>query len=199
MRIRKRRNNKVRFQSHSKWSKPDKTKMRCHNTIGTSKNPKITFLHGVHPPTMGCKHKLDWKEFHTESANKLKIQTENKTENKHFEIEKQTRVRCDANKKGLRTCLEQKDGINWELVAYASTFLNNQEERYSTNELELFGVVWCLEHFKYYLYGSQFTLQTDHQALLSSLKEYRGNKPYQSRLTRWVDCLLPFHFTVEQG
>ena len=57
--------------------------------------------------------------------------------------------------------------------------------------------MWSLEHFKYYLYGSQFTLQTDHQALLTALKESRGNKTYQSRLTRWVDRLLPFHFTVE--
>ena len=72
------------------------------------------------------------------------------------------------------------------------------EQRYSTSELELLAVVWALEHFKYYLYGSHFTLQTDHQALLSALKENRGNKTYQSRLTRWVDRLLPFHFSVER-
>ena len=54
-----------------------------------------------------------------------------------------------------------------------------------------------MEHLKYYLYGSQFILQTDHQALLTALKENRGNKTYQSRLTRWVDRLLPFHFSVE--
>ena len=47
------------------------------------------------------------------------------------------------------------------------------------------------------MYGSHFTLQTDHQALLSALKNNRGNKTYQSRLTRWVDRLLPFHFKVE--
>ena len=68
----------------------------------------------------------------------------------------------------------------------------------STNELELLAVVWALEHFKYYLYGSHFTLQTDHQTLLSALKENRGNKTYQSRLTRWVDRLLPFPFSVER-
>ena len=54
-----------------------------------------------------------------------------------------------------------------------------------------------MEHFKYYLYGSEFILQKDHQALLTALKENRGNKTYQSRLTRWVDRLLPFHFSVE--
>ena len=59
-------------------------------------------------------------------------------------------------------------------------------------------VVWSLEHFKYYLYISRFILQTDHQAILSALKDSRGNKTYQSRLTRWVDRLLPFNFSVEQ-
>ena len=86
---------------------------------------------------------------------------------------------------------------NWQPIAYASRFLNKNEQRYSINELELLAVVWLLEHFKYYLFGSHFTLQTDHQVLLSALKNNRGNKTYQSRLTRWVDRLLPFHFKVE--
>ena len=42
-----------------------------------------------------------------------------------------------------------------------------------------------------------FKLLTDHQALLSALNENRGNKTYQSRLTRWVDRFLPFNFTIE--
>ena len=83
---------------------------------------------------------------------------------------------------------------NWQPIAYASRFLNKNEQRYSINELELLAVVWSLEHFKYYLFGSHFALQTDHQALLSALKSNRGNKTYQSRLTRRVDRLLPFHF-----
>ena len=85
----------------------------------------------------------------------------------------------------------------WQPMAYDSRFLNKLGERYGTNELELLAVVWSLEHFNYYLYGSQFILQTDHQALLTALKENRGNKTYQSRLTRRVDRLLAFQFTVE--
>ena len=142
-------------------------------------------------------NKLDWNEKHSEAFNEIKLQIQNIPKNKHFDTEKQTRVRCDASKKGLGACLEQKYGNNWEPVAYASRFLNNQEQRYSTNELDFLAVVWSLEHFKYYLYGSQFTLQADHQAQLSALKENRGNKTYQSGLTRWVDRLLPFHFAVE--
>ena len=81
---------------------------------------------------------------------------------------------------------------------------NEEEDRkreirneYSTNELELLVVVWPLEHFKHYLYGTDFTLQTDHRALLSALNENRGNKTYQGRLTCWLDRLLPFHFNLE--
>ena len=102
--------------------------------------------------------------------NQIKEQIKKITENKHFDTSKQTTERCDASIKGLGDCLEQKGGNNWETIAFASRFLTNLESRYRTNELEILAVVWSLEHFKYYLYGSQFILQTDHQALLTALK-----------------------------
>ena len=69
--------------------------------------------------------------------------------------------------------------------------------KYSTNELELFSVVWATNHFKYYLLGSKFELITDHTALLSAVKPNRANKSRQSRLIRWVDKLLPFTFSIQ--
>ena len=68
----------------------------------------------------------------------------------------------------------------WKPIAFASHFLNTLESRYSTNELELLAVVSSIEHFKYYIYCTEFIQQTDHQALLTALKENRGNKTYQS-------------------
>ena len=47
-----------------------------------------------------------------------------------------------------------------------------------------------------YLYGSKFEFITDHKALISVLSPNHGNKTYHSRLKRWVDCLLPFNFTI---
>ena len=93
--------------------------------------------------------------------------------------------------------IEQKHKNTWHTIAFSSRFLNEHESRYSTNELELLAVVWSLEHFKHYFYGTEFTIQTDHRALLSALNENRGNKTYQSRLTKWVDRLLPFNFKLE--
>ena len=44
--------------------------------------------------------------------------------------------------------------------------------------------------------GKEFVIATDHKALTSALGEHRSNKRYQSRLTRWVDQLLPYQFKV---
>ena len=142
-------------------------------------------------------NKLEWNEDHTQAFQQIKNAIAKIIEHKHFDTNRPTRVRCDASKEGLGACLEQNYNNNWHPIAYASRFLNSNEQKYSINELELLSVVWSLEHFKYYLYGSRFMLQTDHQALLSALKNNRGNKTYQSRLTRWVDRLLPFNFSVE--
>ena len=82
-------------------------------------------------------------------------------------------------------------------IAYASRFLNTLEEKYSVDELELLGVVWAIEHFKYYLCGKHFTVITDHQALISALNASERSKKIQSRLTRWIDRLIPFHFDIK--
>ena len=47
------------------------------------------------------------------------------------------------------------------------------------------------------MYKKNFTVVTDHRALLSILKAHRSNKSYNSRQSRWIDRLLPYHFTVE--
>ena len=80
---------------------------------------------------------------------------------------------------------------------FCFSLLNNTEERYSINELELLGLVWAIDNFRYYLFGKNFTVLTDHRALLSVLKSHRSNKSYNSRLTRWIDRLLPFDFNIE--
>ena len=109
----------------------------------------------------------------------------------------ETRIKCNSSRAGLGAALEQRSPTGWHTVAFASRFLNSNEERYSINELELLGVVWSVEYFNYYLFGKSFTCITDHRALLSIVKEHPSKKSYNSRLTRWVDRLLPFDFNIE--
>ena len=120
----------------------------------------------------------------------------NLTENTHYDTKKKTTVKTDASRSGLGAVLEQETSNEWETISYATRFLNKVDKKYSINELELLGVVWALEHFKHNLLRHHFTVQTDHRALLSILKE-KSSKIHQSRLTKWYDRLIPFHFNIE--
>ena len=78
-------------------------------------------------------NRLDWKNHHTIAFEEKKRQILNITENKHFDINKETRVKCDASSKGLGAALEQKHNSIWKPVAYASRFLNIQKDTAPTN------------------------------------------------------------------
>ena len=114
----------------------------------------------------------------------------------YYDPKKDTRVKCDASHSGLGATLEQKTDNGWVPIALASRYLNAQENKYSTNEIELLAVVWAVDRFKHYLLGKEFILARDHKALTSALGEYKSNKTYQSRLTRWVYRLLPYQFRM---
>ena len=70
------------------------------------------------------------------------------------------------------------------------------KKKNSTNELELFAVVWAVDRYKHYLLGKPFIIATDHKALTSALDGNKSNKTYQSRSTRWVGRLLPYQFKI---
>ena len=138
-----------------------------------------------------------WNDEHETHFQSIKNKVANATENTHYNPHLETWIKCDAYRAGLGAALEQRPPTGWHTVAFAPRFLNSNEERYSVNELEWLGVVWSVEYFKYYLFGKSFTIITDHRALLSNMKEHRSNKSYNSRLTRWIDRLLPFDFNIE--
>ena len=73
---------------------------------------------------------------------------------------------------------------------------------YSINELQLFALLWLIENFRNYVYGTDFEVVSDHKALMTVLKDNRANKTYKtysSRLDRSVDRILPFQFKVVQA
>ena len=152
-----------------------------------------------HPlrPLLKKNEKFIWNETHQTHFEHIKTVIANARENTHFNPTLETRIKCDASRQGLGAALEQLDCEGWKTVAFASRFLNSNKKRYSINELDLLGVVWAIEYFKYYLFGKNFTVLTDHRAPLSVLKPHRFNKSYKSRLTRWIDRLLPFDFNME--
>ena len=107
-------------------------------------------------PLVNKKSVYKWDNVHSSAFEKLKSEIVKIAENSHFDIKEKTRLTTDAS---------QDD--QWKTMAFASSFLNNQEMKYSTNELELLSVVWAIERFRNYLYGAEFENVTVHKALLS--------------------------------
>ena len=85
---------------------------------------------------------------------------------KYFNPSFRTELIVDASPIGLGAILRQVTthrGTN--IIAYASHSLTDCESRYSQTEREALAVVWGIEHFHLYLYGSSFQVITDHKPL----------------------------------
>ena len=85
---------------------------------------------------------------------------------KYFNPSLETELIVDASPVGLGAILTQvtaEGGMN--IVAYASRSLTDCESRYSQTEREALAVIWGIEHFHLYLYGSSFRVITDHKPL----------------------------------
>ena len=51
-----------------------------------------------------------------------------------------------------------------KVIAYASRQLKRHEENYTTHDLELGAIIFALKIWRHYLYGSKFTIYTDHKS-----------------------------------
>lgn len=77
-------------------------------------------------------------------------------------------------------------------IAFYSRTLNTAEKDYATIEKELLAIIECVKHFRPYLYGRHFHIETDHKPL-SWLYNFKGNN---TRLMRWKLKLEEYNFSV---
>ena len=77
-------------------------------------------------------------------------------------------------------------------IAFASRSLNKAERNYSTTEKELLAIVWGVCYFRPYLYGTKFTIVTDHKPLtwIVSVKDPG------SRWLRWRIKLEEYDYEI---
>ena len=145
--------------------------------------PNLASLSAPFRELMQKNKPINWSTVHAEAFEKIKKEICNTVTNQHFDVNLNTRVKCDASHLGLGAYVEQDHRRTWKTVAFASRFLYIAELKYSTNELELLGLMWALDHFKNYLLGKQFSILTDQKALIGALKDDKYTKTAQSRLT----------------
>ncbi|GJX76486.1 putative reverse transcriptase domain-containing protein [Tanacetum coccineum] len=104
-------------------------------------------------------------------------------------------VYCDASCLGLGCVLMQRGKV----IAYAFRQLKIHEKNYTTYDLELGAVVFALNIWRHYLYGTKSVIYTDHK----SLQYIFNQKELNMRQRRWIelfsdcDCEIRYHLGKE--
>lgn len=100
---------------------------------------------------------------------------------------------CDACIYGISGILQRdQDGIG-RVIAHGSHALNNAQQNYCTTKMELYAVVYFVQHFKQYLLVRLFLLRVDHAPIkwLNSFKEPEGI------LAKWIAMLGAYEYEVQ--
>ena len=101
-------------------------------------------------------------------------------------------VQTDASDIGLGVVLSQVVDGSEHPVCFLSRKLLPRERNYSTIEKECLAIVWGIQMLDPYLFGTMFTVQTDHNPIqwLNSLKAKN------QRLLRWSLSLQEYRFDI---
>ena len=100
----------------------------------------------------------------------------------------------DASNESIGAALSQvQDGVEVPL-AFASNTMSKAQRNYCTTKRELLAVIVYTKKFKHFLWGSDFTLRTDH----SSLRWLLNFKDAEGMIGRWLAHLSEFGLTHEQ-
>ncbi|KAI3821279.1 hypothetical protein L1987_08843 [Smallanthus sonchifolius] len=100
-------------------------------------------------------------------------------------------IMCDASDYVVGAVLGQRVEKKPVAIYYASKTLSDAQLNYTTTEKELLAVVYALDKFRSYIWGSKIIIYSDHSAV-RYLMEKKDAKP---RLIRWI--LLLQEFDVE--
>ncbi|GJV18643.1 putative reverse transcriptase domain-containing protein [Tanacetum coccineum] len=100
-------------------------------------------------------------------------------------------VYYNTSHQGLEAVLMQREKV----IAYASQQLKPNEENYTTHDLELGAVVFALKIWRHYLYGTKYTVFTDHKSLQHILdqKELNMRQRCWLELLADYDCEIRYH------
>jgi hypothetical protein len=103
-------------------------------------------------------------------------------------MEKNFRVCTKASKQGLGAVLMQNGGV----ITYASRNLKQNEELYTTHDLELAAIMLSLKLWRHYLVGRSFELKTDYEIIKHLFTQWDLN----SWQRQWSDFMSEYDFGI---
>ena len=109
----------------------------------------------------------------------------------YYDPNKETVLQTDSSIKGLGACLLQ----HGKPVYFTSKALTETQKGHVAIELESLAVVWTMEKFHHFLYGTHFILEMDQKPLEAILsKSLNQATPRLQRIL--IQTFFLYHFTV---
>ena len=189
---------KIQALKHMEFP-PDKETMRSFlGMINYLNRYSVLSAHLTAPLSSLTHQATDYKlgKVHLENFQRLKMEISNVKALPYFNTSAETTLQMDASRKGLGACLIQ----NGKVVCYASRALTKTEQNYQNLEQEALGTIWGMEKFHYFLYGKEFTLETDQKPLVSIYKKHMVDiSPRVQRLIVRSFPYQPFNVIYKKG
>jgi hypothetical protein len=136
---------------------------------------------------------VDWNATLEKSFQDLKIALSGDPILKLPDIDEEFVVRTDASNVAMGCVLMQNYEDIMHPVAYASKKFSERERKYSVEERECLAMVWGIQKFNRYLYGKEFTMETDH----CGLQYLKTGSIRNARVMRWYLALQNYKFRVK--
>ena len=138
-----------------------------------------------------CRKAVVWNE-EADRAFKMAKESLNEICLSHPDYTKEIAVMIDASDYGIGGVIQQLEGEVWRPIQYFSRKLSKTEQRYSTFGRELLAAFASVKKFRHHLESQDFTLFTDHQALVSAINKPHLNQQRIDREARQLDYLCTF-------
>ena len=109
----------------------------------------------------------------------------------HPRLNKQFYIHVDASKVGMGAILTQTDDQgHHRIVEYASKAMSQTQRKASNSTREAMGILWSLEHFRYYVHGKNPIVFCNCKCLSDILRS--DSAPGTAALRNWVAQVLHF-------
>ena len=133
---------------------------------------------------------FNWGPQHEEAFHLIKKEVTAALILAYYNPNKPMVLQTDASFKGLGACLLQ----NEKPVYFASKALTEMQKGYMAIELESLAVAWAMEKFHHFLYGHEFTLETNQKPLEAILSKSLNQDTPQ--LQRILIRTFPYNFKM---
>lgn len=202
--------NEIKYLGHifsEKGISPDMNKVKAIKDIPQPQNVKELqrfmgminylgpFIEGLANKNINLRNLLKnnteykWLPEHEKEFNNLREIISDTPVLQYFDLNKPIVLSVDSSKNALGAVLLQEKPI-----AYASSTLNESQQRYAQIEKELLAIVYGCTKFHQYIFGQNITVETDHKPLITIFKKSLRDVP--SRLQRMLLKIQKYDLNV---